>query len=435
VNTEILAADLTAHLPAHLALQRWYGGKGQPAASVRVAAIEELRDAPPALVRVVLECGTDRYQLLLGVRPPSGDDDPRHTVCRTAAAGGPGVCVDALADPALAIEVLHVVVPEREVHHARPMGVEQSNTSLVYDERLVLKVFRRLASPNPEVEMTVALAAVGFESIAEPLAVWREGADDLALLQRFLPGGVDGWSLALASAGAARDGAGLDSAAVAPFFADLAVLGDLTARMHLALAAAFGTRPAEPHAWVDAALGRVDAAGAVDADVGAVRVALGGARDLRDAGRAIRIHGDYHLGQVVRSAGAWFVLDFEGEPTRPVDERRAFSSPLRDVAGMVRSLAYAAGAARLAAGLPIDAPVGTLDAWGAHARDVFLDAFVDGLDGFDLLPVGAAARRALLDVFELDKAVYELAYERDHRPDWAAIPGHDVGALLARSGG
>jgi len=433
VNVATFEADLAAHLPAHLARQRWYGGKGRPDAELRVTSIEELRDVPPILVRVVVASGADRYQLLLGVRPP-GDDEADRTVCVTDAAGAAAVCVDALADPGLAVEVLRLVAPEREVHHARPMGVEQSNTSVVYDERLVLKVFRRLASPNPEVEMTVALAAVGFESIAEPLAVWREGADDLALLQRFLPGGVDGWTLALASAGAARDGAALDDAAVAPFLVDLAAVGGLTARLHLALAAAFGTRPADPGAWVDAALGRVDSAGAVDADLGAVHDAIAGVRDLRDAGRAIRIHGDYHLGQVIRSAGAWFVLDFEGEPTRPVEERRAFASPLRDVAGMVRSLAYAAGAARLAADLPIDAPVGTLDAWGELAREVLLTAYLAGLDGFDLLPAGASARRALLDVFELDKAVYELAYERDHRPDWAAIPGHGVGAVLARSG-
>jgi len=428
VNTATLAADLAAHLPGHVAAQRWYGGKASPGGDVHVASVEALDRS--GLVRVVVDAAGDRYQLVLGVRPARAGDDAACTVCTTTG----GVVVDALADPELALDVLRAIVPERDARQARPMGVEQSNSSVVYDERFALKVFRRLASPNPEVEVIVGLAAVGFEAIAEPLAVWRLGDDDLALLQRFLPGGIDGWALALASAGAARDGADLDDADVAPFLAEVGAIGDVTARLHLALAAAFGTRPADPAAWVDAALTRVDAAGAVEADVAAVRAAIGRVRDVRDAGRAIRIHGDYHLGQVLRSAGSWYVLDFEGEPTRPVAERRAYASPLRDVAGMLRSLEYAAGAARLAADLPMDAAAGTLDGWLEQARDVFLTAYLAGLDGFDLLPASGAVRAALLDVFELDKAVYELAYERDHRPDWAAIPGHGVDAVLTRSG-
>ena len=129
---------------------------------------------------------------------------------------------------------------------------------------------------------------------------------------------------------------------------------------------------------------------------------------------AIRAHGDYHLGQVLRADGRWYVLDFEGEPARPMAERLVPASPLRDVAGMLRSFAYAAVVG--------EHPTG----WEADCRGAFLDAYLATPGIAAILPADA---RPVLDAYELDKAIYEVAYERAHRPDWVAIPGAAVERL------
>jgi len=439
--SEVLLESLAAALPDHLLRQRWFAGKGRAPAPVRITSIDELRPPWPGLVRVVIECDgatqIDHYQLLLGLRPDDAvDGGDAATVCAVTVGGRRARCFDALADPEMAIALLDHVAPSSDVHHARPIGVEQSNTSIVYDDRLILKVYRRLASPNPDVEVTVGLASVGFAEVAEPLAVWRSGGQDLALLQRFLSGATDGWALMVAAAvdvmnghavmqGASPDGSGGDRV-------DIAALGDVTARLHLALAAAFGTWPADPGAWADAALARMDAAAHPGFDRAAVAAAIERIRGLGDGGRAIRIHGDYHLGQVLRTASGWHVLDFEGEPARPVAERRTPASPLRDVAGMLRSFAYAAGAARRVGDRTPSAEA-ALRAWEDSMRAVFLDAYLAQVDGFGLLPADRPSVIALLDAFELDKAVYEVAYEEGHRPDWVDIPLAGVRALLQRA--
>jgi maltokinase len=132
-------------------------------------------------------------------------------------------------------------------------------------------------------------------------------------------------------------------------------------------------------------------------------------------GRVIRTHGDYHLGQTMLSERGWVILDFEGEPARPLPERRLKRSPLRDVAGMLRSFSYAAAGARLLRGAepPED--------WEDRARSTFLDGYRQTVDAA-LLPPGQQATDQLLAVFELEKAVYELRYELNNRPDWVSIP-------------
>ena len=136
-----------------------------------------------------------------------------------------------------------------------------------------------------------------------------------------------------------------------------------------------------------------------------------------------RTHGDYHLGQVLWNGDDWLVLDFEGEPARSIPERRRKRSPLRDVAGMLRSFAYAASASELLRGVP--APAG----WEAQARQGFLDAYMETVDQ-SLLPAGRPATDKLLAIFELEKAVYELRYELNNRPDWVAIPVAGIVRLL-----
>ncbi len=154
-----------------------------------------------------------------------------------------------------------------------------------------------------------------------------------------------------------------------------------------------------------------------------VRERLRGLAHTGAGGRVIRTHGDYHLGQTMLTERGWVVLDFEGEPARSLPQRRQKRSPLRDVAGMLRSFAYAASAAELQRGVP--APEG----WEQRAREAFLDAYVGAVDQ-RLLPHGQESTRRLLSIFELEKAVYELRYELNNRPDWVGIPVAGIMRLL-----
>jgi maltokinase len=369
--TAPLAAPLTAKLSEHLRGQRWFGDAGD----VEVESENLIGD----IARVVARTSDGaRYQLLLDAR-------------RLAA----GECVDATADAALALVLLSTAAPGQHASRVRAMGVEQSNTSLVYDERLVLKLFRRLQGRNPEVAMTVGLHRAGFPHVVPPVAVWQVGDDDLALLQPFLADGTDGWALAVETAPRP--------------FTEAARLGRITATMHEALARAFGISDADPGRWARHILERAALVSHPDVDAAAIAERVSTLAAVTGAGASIRIHGDYHLGQVMRAGGEWYVLDFEGEPTRPVAERQEPSSPLRDVAGMLRSFAYAAAVAQT-------------PGWDEPASAAFLDAYLDALEGSPLLPRDRECTMAVLDAFMLDKAVYELGYEQAHRPEWIQIP-------------
>jgi maltokinase len=156
-----------------------------------------------------------------------------------------------------------------------------------------------------------------------------------------------------------------------------------------------------------------------------VREQLRGLSHAGDVGKVIRTHGDYHLGQALWTGESWVILDFEGEPARPIVDRRRKRSPLRDVAGMLRSFAYAASAAELERG--VEPP----DGWEERARDSFLLGYLSAADPA-LVPAGSSFER-LLAVFELEKAVYELRYELDNRPTWVRIPVAGIVRLLERA--
>jgi maltokinase len=329
------------------------------------------------------------------------------------------------------------VAAEEHVSRVRPLNVEQSNTSVVYDERLILKVFRRVHDgPNPDIEVTKALADVGFANISAPVAAWSRGGVDLAVLRTFLSGASDGFALAQTSLRDLYD-VRLDPAECGGDFApEAGRLGEITATMHIALAEAFGRAIGEPAGWVtdmEVHLARVAVA---DLDTAAVAEVYDRLRDVVDAGAAIRIHGDYHLGQMMRTDSGWYVLDFEGEPARPLDERRRPSSPLRDIAGMLRSFHYAAAVGLVERGEEVDAELVALGrAWEQRSTEAFLAGYhsVDGVDA--LLPGDPHSFQIVLAAFLLDKAVYEVGYELAHRPDWVGIPLEAVARLLATAGG
>jgi maltokinase len=460
ISPTALAPQLADYLPR----QRWFGAKDRKIELVRIRSTEVLAGEGgwPVMLRVdaevSLEGGDDaRYQVFLGLRPTgmaceflAGHESAILGEFDTAQ--GPALVFDALLDGELALALLSVVAPDMPAERVRPLGAEQSNTSLVYDDAMILKVFRRLTEGhNPEVEVIETLAAVGFTSVPEPLASWRMGEFDLAFLQRFLAGASDGWNIALTSlrelfaeytigaskppvdalgAGVAAPFEGADpSEARGDFAAEAERIGEVTAEMHQAMARGFGTHKVSGADWaepMEQLLKQVLGPGDGALADGARRI-INRLREISDPGPAIRVHGDYHLGQVLRTDAGWFVLDFEGEPARPLEERTRPSSPLKDVAGMLRSFSYAPA---VALSYQEDDLSSQGRAWETRNRECFMAGYLrKAAEKEPILPTDPAVRSAVLAAFELDKALYEVAYERANRPDWARIPLDAVARL------
>jgi maltokinase len=322
------------------------------------------------------------------------------------------------------------------------LGGEQSNTSLVYGEESILKVFRRLSpGPNPDLEMTTALARLGSPQVAEPLG-WietrLEGATtSLAILSRYLRLATDGWTLAATSVrdlyaevGDASTGeAGTEGPqrvraadAGGDFAGESRRLGAATAAVHADLAAAFGTDelgPEEAGELTEQMFRKLDLAVAAVPElakhVDMISDAYSAVAKLSGPFLVQRVHGDYHLGQVMRTETGWVVLDFEGEPATPLAQRRARSSPLRDVAGMLRSFDYAARYQLIGHPEEVSLSDAARD-WARRNTSAFCAGYAEagGLD-----PV---ANQVLLRGLQLEKAVYEVLYEARHRPSWLPIP-------------
>ncbi len=432
-----LPEGLAALIPAYLGGQRWYSGVEAPDPSV--VSIDELNelwaadDGTRRMWQAIVSAGPDWYQLLLGERPAGQPAEFLHG--RDEAVLGSAADVyfyDATLDSEMAKVLLRVASGGSEAAtFARQLAAEQSNTSLVYDDRIILKVFRRLhEGRNPDVEVTTALADAGFEHVATPLISWRDKRFDLAFGQEFLAGGSEGWALAVTSlrdlytsVSRSPEEAGGD------FAAEAERLGRVTAQMHLALQSVFGSAPAAEAAsnWLrllDGLPYRLEAASAAAGkslwpDCSALVERF---NRVGEPGAYFRVHGDFHLGQVMRTDSGWRVLDFEGEPARPLHERTAPCSPLKDVSAMLRSFHYAARHAlaehRVAEWehlLPRAA------AWETRNRRAFMHGYSEVEDIRALLPEEVSLS-AVLVAYELDKALYELEYERAHRPEWVAIP-------------
>lgn len=438
------AKDLAVLLPDFLVRQRWYGAHDRALAGVEISEFEVWNEEWPALVWMVADVTFDagpaaRFQVPVGLRPLDqterflegkgrvflGDVDTTH---------GPALVYDALVDPDLALAFFNSIAPDDVVHRVRSLNVEMSNTSVVYDERFIMKLFRRLADgPNPDVEITEGLARVGFAHISAPVVAWRRDGIDLAVVREFLEGGSEGWQLALTSLRDVYDSR-LDPAETGGDFGpEAARLGQITAEMHLKLAEAFGTSSGEPDAWAETMVANLARSGARALDAATIASAYDALRSVNDSGVSMRIHGDYHLGQTMRTDTGWYILDFEGEPALPLQERRQPSSPLRDVAGMMRSFHYASEVALAERGAAADddelRALGVR--WEQHVADEFRNGYfrTDGID--ELLPAGMRDRETVLNAFVLAKAVYEVGYELAHRPDWVRIPLEAVSRLAS----
>ncbi len=437
-------AELEELLRDWLPKQRWYAGKGRGLHAVRVVGDVELASGEPGLRHLVVATehgdGVDRYQVLAGSR----EQLPQRLEHALIGWAGGTALYDAVHDTQLTRVLLERIaagadvggiafrpVPGAELRSGATslvIGTEQSNTSFVYDEDYVCKLFRRLeAGPNPDLEMSLALAQAGSSHVAPPYG-WVEGPLDgvpttFAMLQAYLRSASEGWALAVTSVRdlyAERD---LGAHEVGgDFAAEAERLGGATAEVHRDLARAFGADTLDQPGLARVAQGmrdRLDQACAAVPRLAPYADRLGAAFDalarLEAPVTVQRVHGDYHLGQVVRTDRGWVLLDFEGEPMRRLPERRAPASPLRDVAGMLRSFDYAARH------LLAEHPEGSnlehrAREWADRNRQAFRAGYAEagGLD--------PDRHATVLRAFECDKAVYEVMYEARNRPSWLGIP-------------
>jgi maltokinase len=434
-----------AQLIEYVTQQRWYGAKSRSVSHAEVLDSVVLRTTEPQLALALVEMRYDTgahdiYQLPYSMRGDeieiNGLDDP-YLARELVSAMRSGLTLQGAEGVAEFAPIEGFAGLGKELLDARPVGAEQSNSSIVFDEELILKVFRRLEPGiNPELEMLRFLTEHNFENIA-PLGGWYAYsggplAATLGILQQFVANGLDGWELALQEVADAPEA----------FLERLQRLGAVTGEMHTVLGSDANDPAFSPETPSVESLGLLTAT--VDEEIARVFLTLpedderlqpilGRGEEVREqlrmlthagsVGKVIRTHGDYHLGQTLWAESDWVILDFEGEPARSVPERRRKRSPLRDVAGMLRSFAYVATAAEQLRG------TGAPEGWEDQARARFLDGYVSAVDP-SLLPSGQTAIDRLLSVFELEKAVYELRYELDNRPDWVGIPVAGIQRLI-----
>ncbi len=450
---------LTDLLRGWMPSQRWFGGKGREWADISEEGFF-LDQTEPVIsvhrVRVTYADGHgDTYLVPLSWRDHQSEDVAHAFIGAIPFAGRETFAYDAMRDrDATPPWLVHLINADTiGPMHFHPAGVayipegvpgdvisgEQSNTSLIYGETAILKLFRRLEPGlNPDVEVHQALRTTGNPHIAPLLGhIEINGAPDeppatVAMLQTFVPNASDGWRLATASVRDLYAEGDLHADEVGGDFAgESERLGTATASVHADMARVLPSEPAE-RAWYEAVAEQMT--GRLDAAIAVVPQLADHADGLRALFRAVatadepvtrqRVHGDLHLGQVLRTATGWVVLDFEGEPARPLAERRELDTPLRDVAGMLRSFDYAARH------MLVEQPEDNQRAyraqeWAERNRSAFCAGYsaASGLD-----PCG---KSPLLRAFEADKAVYECVYEARNRPNWLMIPLTSVARLSA----
>jgi len=444
----------------YLTNQRWFGGKGR---RFEVRAVHELAwlseppgagDWPVARVELV-EIGYDNgdletYQVPVAYYPEKQDRLEHSYIGEVDTQQlGRVFAYDALHDRSATVYWLRGILEERvtaDVRFSRletgdelaeepslALTAEQSNTSLVYGEQSLLKVFRKVAGGrNPDIEIHQALTLDGCDKVAALLG-WMSGrwtnasgetvTADLAMLQRFLRTATNGWELALTSVRDLMAEGDLHADEVGGDFAgESERLGATTGEIHAELAKLFATATwsaSQLSELADQMTSRladtVQAVPQLRPHAPGVRAIFDDVRGLSGPVPVQRVHGDLHLGQTMRTVRGWKLIDFEGEPAKPLAGRLALDSPLRDAAGMLRSFDYAAQSMTTGPNTHDQASFRAVE-WATRNRKAFLDGYAatTGMDPRD--------QRSLLVAYEMDKAVYESMYESRNRPSWLPIP-------------
>jgi maltokinase len=431
-----------SRLPEFLRSRRWFGGKGVPISRVQVLDQVELGQGAHAFTLAVLEViyelgHPERYLAPLSLGPDGElkeameQDDLARAVVRMIhdqqqIQTGGGTLRGELVDGGGKVKELSADPAVRRI------SAEQSNTSVVYDDKVIVKIIRKLdLGNNPEWEVGQFLRKRGYPHTPPLLGgIVLEGAvhSTVAVAHEFVPVEQDGWAWALERMAAPSP--------TPEFLAEVKRLGDCLGELHDVLAS-----ETEDLAFVPEPIGREDLQRWASSIIGEMGVSLASASGqhpelmerrealvaridrlahLEPSGMKIRHHGDLHLGQTLRSGGRWLIFDFEGEPARSYAQRREKHSPLRDVAGMLRSFAYACATVELKG-----APEGERL---PPVRKAFLEGYRRHRNVQGLLPADDHTFEVLLETLELEKLLYELRYELSHRPEWARIPAR---ALLA----
>jgi maltose alpha-D-glucosyltransferase/alpha-amylase len=513
---------LEAVLPRYLPTRRWFGAKGRRVTNAHVAETVPLSgpdDARPDAYMTIVsveysEGDPERYLLPVTARR-IGPEEGIHelsALARVAAPDGDWVVFDAVFDRDISLALLDTIARRRRLHGSagrlaatparalrrilrgsegvlepQTIQAEQSNTSIVYGDRVILKLIRRVEEgENPDLEVGRFLTdRAGFPHIP-PVAGTIEylaggGPATVGILQGFVPNEGDAWKFTqdaledfvetalahpsgeppLPELGGPLDLLSLELPEVAfetigPYLEPARLLGRRTAELHVALASdsedpAFRPEPFTPFQQrstyqsmrtltrqvfrtLRARAGDSPAAAALAAREDEVIERLQRVLRARLSATLIRTHGDYHLGQVLWTGKDFVIIDFEGEPARPLSYRRLKRSALHDVAGMLRSFDYAAQVARR--GHPAVRPEDPdrlepwTRFWSMWVQAAFLGAYVHAADGQSFLPGSRDELRILLDAYLLEKALYELQYEVNNRPDWISIPTQGIVDLL-----
>lgn len=508
-----LERDGQAVLAEYLPRQRWFGAKGKRISRVRISDYARLSgtasDAVLTITTVEFNDGTaKKYTLPLVCT--SSEEKNADTVFTLSGEEGAVQIRDGTADEDTCLKLVEGIRDSRRwqgqhgvfhgaptalaasllatpLSHSKRLSGEQSNTSIVFDRRLILKLIRSVdegINPDREIseflttqahyQSTPALIGSIEYHASQVFTSSQSSAATIGLLQAFIPNEGDGWSDALTQIKAIltdekREQTAAERIGRMNHSADRNIramrrLGELTAELHVALSSDT-TNPAfrpdriseqDVAAW---RTGMIDHTHALFAQLGtlsstrtselrlasdeiaSLRMACLNALEdfnllLADPVMKIRVHGDYHLGQVLKSGETFVILDFEGEPARTPQERRAKQCALKDVAGMRRSFHYAGHAARRELRAETSEAEQMTDQWTRLVSGAFWEGYtaIAKPGEAPFLPRTHEHTQRVLRLFELDKTVYEIGYELNHRPDWLAIPLNGLRAMFARQG-